>query len=248
MGFSSILVKLSGEALGGKAGVGIDAESLRVTASEVTEIVRSGVKVALVIGAGNIFRGRSVETGNKRVPTARLTADRMGMLGTVINALAFHDALARSGVVSSILTPAAIIGVSEPFSIELGRRRLEQGEVVICAGGTGNPLFTTDTAACLRGIELGVDVIAKATMTDGIFDRDPALYPDATRFEKITYDDVIRRELRVIDLTAVILCRDHSMPLMVYNMANRGALARIVKGDAVGTLVSADSDSDVKDD
>ena len=244
MSYSSLLVKLSGEALGGKAGAGIDADSLHMAASEVAEVVQSGVGVALVVGAGNIFRGRSAGKGDGYVPISRLTADRMGMLGTVINALAFHDALKQIGLANCVLTPEAISGATEPFSVELGRRRLKRGEVVICAGGTGNPLFTTDTAACLRGIELGVELIAKATMADGIFDQDPALHADATRFDQITHDEVIRQELRVIDLTAVILCRDHAMPLLVYNMANRGALARIVKGDAVGTLVTVDGDTE----
>ena len=240
---SRVLVKLSGEALGGTGGSGIDADSLRHVRSELAELVRSDIQVAVVVGAGNFFRGRLVGSSVDGELLPRVTADHMGMLGTVMNALAVQSALGSCGIPASILTPAPLPGVGGGFSAERGRAMLENGRVVICGGGTGTPLFSTDTAACLRAIELEADLVIKGTLTDGVYEADPRTHPHARKFDRLTFDEVLQRELKIIDHTAAVLCRDHGMPMCVYDIRESGALLRIARGGLVGTLMTADTAS-----
>ena len=237
--YQSILLKLSGEALGGDGRGGLTVDVLAELAEQIEAVLQTGTQVAIVLGGGNILRGRDVGTHFSQFVLRRTTADQIGMLATVINALAFRDALAARKLRACVMTPSAIDGMSETFSAETGRHVMSNHEVLICAGGTGNPLFTTDTTACLRAIELGTDVVLKATLVDGFYDSDPTLNSSARLFEKITYQDVISRELKLMDLTSILLCRDHGMPLVVFNISNKRALMKIVNGENVGTLVYA---------
>jgi uridylate kinase len=232
-----VVLKLSGEALAGDGEFGIDPNVIRRIGRDVAESVASGVEVGIVIGGGNLFRGAELaEAGLNRV-----TGDQMGMLATVMNALAFRDALAGLGmkcvVLSAMPIPAIVEGYSTSRAIEL----LSTGFVVIFAGGTGNPFFTTDSAACLRGIEIGADLVLKATKVDGVYDADPVVNPRARRFEKLSYDEIIANDLRVMDLTAVCLCRDHQMPVVVFDMGTPRAVARIAAGERLGTWIESGS-------
>ena len=233
---SRVLVKLSGEALAGEAGFGIDAATLKDTAAEVSAAA-SGVQLSLVVGGGNLFRGAQ-DTGLGDVGLDRVTGDRMGMLATVINALALRDALAALGTEAVVLASHPVPTVAEGYSVEKALGHLAAGTVVVHAGGTGNPLFTTDTAACLRGIETGAELIVKATKVDGVYSADPATDPDAERFAELSYMDVLQRQLGVMDLTAITLCREHAMPVVVCDAARPGTLTRIVHGAKVGTRIS----------
>jgi uridylate kinase len=231
--YHRILLKLSGEALASDSGFGIDPVCANDIARRVREVREMGVDVAIVIGAGNLWRGR---VGlNKGMDQA--TADYMGMLATVMNALALMDALESQGVVTRVQSAISMQAVAEPFIRRRAIRHLEKGRVVILGGGTGNPFFTTDTAAALRANELGCDVLIKATKVDGIYDSDPKKNPEAKRFETITYMDALSQRLQVMDSTALSLCMDNKMPILVLNLFDESALTRALKGEQVGTLV-----------
>jgi uridylate kinase len=228
-----VLLKLSGEALVGESGGGIDPKILHRLAGEVDAIRRHGIQVGLVVGGGNIFRGAAlVASGMDRV-----TGDQMGMLATVINALAFQDMLEHLGAYVRVMSAIRINEVCEDFIRRRAVRHLEKGRVVVFAAGTGNPFFTTDSAASLRAIEIGADLLIKATKVDGVYSADPLRYPDAVRFEHLTYDEVLERRLEVMDATAIVLCRDHAMPLRVVGLNVAGALQQAARGEPVGTLV-----------
>ena len=230
--YRRILLKLSGEALAGD-GSGIDPAVLERFAREIHELVVAGVQIGLVVGGGNIFRGAGLAAAGMD----RVTGDYMGMLATVMNALAMQDALRRLGTDARVLSALPIAAVCEPFSRERALRHLERGRVTVFAAGTGNPFFTTDSAAGLRAIEIGAEVMFKATNVDGVYSADPKKDPGATRFDRLSYDEALRRNLMVMDHTAIILCRDHNMPLMVFNIHQQGNLLRAVRGEAVGSLV-----------
>src|SRR6186713_2178138 len=231
--YKRILVKLSGEALLGTTEFGIDPLVLKRIASEVLEIQKSGVQVACVIGGGNIFRG----TGLARAGIDRVTADHMGMLATVINALAMQDALERVGVVTRVLSAIEMREVAEPFIRRRAIRHIEKGRIAIFAAGTGNPYFSTDTAAALRATEIKAEVILKGTRVDGIYDMDPLKFPQAKKFPEIKYIDVIQRGLKVMDKTAISLAMENRLPIIVYNIKKKGFLKRVLMGEKVGTLV-----------
>lgn len=228
-----ILLKLSGEALQGSQESGIDPKILQRVASEVAEASKSGIQVALVIGGGNLFRGAGLAAAGMD----RVRGDKMGMLATVMNAIAMQDCLSNLDVRCDIMGGLGIDSVCERFDAHETRRRLEQGHVVICAAGTGNPFFTTDTAASLRAVELQADLLLKATKVDGIYTADPAKDPSATRYDVLNFDQAINERLGVMDLTAMVMCRDNQLPLRVFDMFAAGALSAILRGEAVGTLV-----------
>ena len=231
--YKRILLKLSGEALASPNGYGIDPHEAEQLAQRVIEVRSLGVDVAIVIGAGNLWRGR---TGIQR-GMDRATADYMGMLATVINALALQDACEHAGVPTRVLTAIDMRQVAEPFIRRRAVRHLEKGRVVVFAAGTGNPYFTTDTAASLRGLEIGADVVLKATKVDGVYDRDPMKHKDAVRYERVTYDEALAKRLGVMDATALALCREQNLPLRVFSINKPGSLLRIVLGENEGTLV-----------
>jgi len=231
--YRRILLKLSGEALLGRQQYGIDPDVISRIASEVAEVAALGVQVGLVIGGGNIFRGAGLaEAGMDRV-----TADHMGMLATIINALALQDALERRGVTARTMSALQVHEVCEDYIRRRAIRHLEKGRIVIFAAGTGNPFFTTDTAASLRAIEIGADVLIKATKVDGVYSADPMKDPSAVRYRSLSYDQVLSDKLRVMDATAIVMCRDNDLPLVVFNLNTPGDLVRLVRGDAVGTAV-----------
>jgi uridylate kinase len=232
--YRRILLKLSGEALMGTGDYGIDPEVLRRIASEIVEIIARGTQVAVVIGGGNIFRG----AGLARAGMDRVTADHMGMLATVINALAMQDSLEGLGAHARVMSALQINEVCEDYIRRRAIRHLEKGRVVIFAAGTGNPFFTTDTAASLRGIEVGADVLLKATKVNGIYTDDPMRNPTATRYTRLTFDKVLNDRLMVMDATAIVMCRDNNLPLQVFNLHNAGDLLRIIDGEDVGTVVA----------
>jgi uridylate kinase len=231
--YERVLLKLSGEALAGESGVVFDFETISRFADEVKQIVQMGVRVGLVIGGGNIVRGSQLS----RMGMDRVGADYMGMLGTVINALAMQDVLERKDVDTRVMTAIRMEEVAEPYIRRRALRHFEKGRTVIFAAGTGNPYFSTDTAAVLRAIQMHADVIIKATSVDGIYSADPKKHPDATFYEQVSYRDVMREELAVMDQTAVTLCKENELPIIVLNIHNQGAVARAVQGERVGTLV-----------
>ncbi|HET8941744.1 MAG TPA: UMP kinase [Rudaea sp.] len=234
MKYKRILLKLSGEALLGQADYGIDPNVLGRLANETIEVQRAGVEVGIVIGGGNIFRGEGLAaTGMDRV-----TGDHMGMLATVINALAMQDALEKLGARVRVMSAIKINQVCEDFIRRRAIRHLEKGRIAIFAAGTGNPFFTTDSAAALRAIELNADLLLKATKVDGVYSADPKKDSNAQRFERLSYDQVIERKLAVMDTAAIALCRDHKIPLRIYDMSRDGDLMRIMRGEQIGTLVS----------
>ncbi|HSK09504.1 MAG TPA: UMP kinase [Vicinamibacterales bacterium] len=233
--YTRILLKLSGEALMGEQTFGIDPAVAAQIAHDVATVRALGVQVALVIGGGNIFRGVAASARGMD----RATADYMGMLATCINALALQDALEHEGVVTRTLTAIEMRAIAEPFIRRRAVRHLEKGRVVIFAAGTGNPYFTTDTAAALRAMEIRADVIFKATKVDGIYTADPVTHPDAERFERISYLQVLEKGLQVMDATAISLCMDNQMPIVVFNLRTPGNLERAVRGERVGSLVMA---------
>ena len=232
--YRRILLKLSGEALMGGGDYGIDPEVLRRIASEIVEVIERGTQVAVVIGGGNIFRG----AGLARAGMDRVTADHMGMLATVINALAMQDSLEGLGAHARVQSALQINEVCEDYIRRRAIRHLEKGRVVIFAAGTGNPFFTTDTAASLRGIEVGADVLLKATKVNGIYTADPVTNPTATRYTRLTFDKVLNDRLMVMDATAIVMCRDNNLPLQVFNLHNAGDLLKIIDGEDVGTVVA----------
>jgi uridylate kinase len=230
--YRRILLKLSGEALAGENS-GIDPAVLDGFAWEIHELAKAGVQIGLVIGGGNLFRGAGLAAAGMD----RVTGDYMGMLATVMNALAMQDALRRLGTEARVMSALSIAAACENFSRERALQHLAKGRVVLFAAGTGNPFFTTDSAASLRAIEIGAEIMFKATNVDGVYSADPKKDPSAQRFERLSYDEALRRQLMVMDHTAIILCRDHNMPLMVFNIHEQGNLLRAVHGEAVGTLV-----------
>jgi uridylate kinase len=235
--FRRVLIKLSGEAfMDGSLGYGIDADVVSSIAERLSEVQGMGVQLALVVGGGNIFRGDAASARGMD----RVTADYMGMMATVMNALALQDALEKKGVHTRVQTAVAMREIAEPHIRRRALRHLEKGRVVVFAAGTGNPYFTTDTAAALRALEIGADAILKATKVDGVYDRDPVKDPDATMFRRLTYLDVLNMELEVMDATAVSLCMDNGLPIFVFNIFEEGNLKRLCRGDEVGTVVSSD--------
>ncbi|MCU0990774.1 MAG: UMP kinase [Xanthomonadales bacterium] len=232
--YQRILLKLSGEALLGQEDYGIDPAVIHRIAVEIREVTRQNIQVAVVIGGGNIFRG----AGLARSGIDRVTGDHMGMLATVMNSLALQDSLERIAVDARVMSAVSVHDVCEDYIRRRAIRHLEKGRVVICAGGTGNPFFTTDTAAALRAIEIGADILLKATKVDGIYASDPVSNPNAERFYRLGYDQVIESKLGVMDANAIVLCREQCMPIRVFNVFDEGNLVRIVKGEAIGTLVS----------
>ncbi|MCD6363900.1 MAG: UMP kinase [Synergistetes bacterium] len=231
--FKRVLLKLSGEVLGGDQGFGIDPEEMRRIASEVKEAKERGVEIAIVVGGGNIFRG----VAGSAKGMDRVTADYMGMIATVINALALQDALEKLGVNTRVQSAIEMREVAEPYIRRRAIRHLEKGRVVIFASGTGNPFFSTDTAAALRAAEIGAEAILKATKVDGVYDADPMLYRDAVRFSHLEYLEVLNRGLRVMDSTAISLCMDNDIPVIVFNIKVPGNLVRIIEGEEIGTCV-----------
>ncbi|WP_334153321.1 UMP kinase [Tepidimonas sp.] len=228
-----ILLKLSGEALMGDEAFGIHRGTIERIVAEVTEVSRLGVQVAIVIGGGNLFRG----VAGGAVGMHRATADYMGMLATVMNALAIGDALDRSGTKARVMSAIAIDQVVEPYVRPKALQYLEEGKVVVFAAGTGNPFFTTDTAAALRGAEIGAEIVLKATKVDGVYTADPKKDPNATRYQRISFDEAMVRQLQVMDATAFALCRDQNLPVRVFSIFKPGALKRVVQGEDEGTLV-----------
>ena len=233
--YKRVLLKLSGEALMGDENFGIDPKVLDRMALEVGQLIGIGVQVGMVIGGGNLFRGAALNAAGMD----RVTGDHMGMLATVMNALAMRDALERSNISTRVMSAIPMSGVVEHYDRRTAMRWLKDGDVVIFSAGTGNPFFTTDSAACLRGIEVEADVVLKATKVDGVYDADPMKVKKAKRFDRLTYDEVLDRKLGVMDLTAICLCRDHSMPVRVFNMNKPGALTSIMVGEPEGTLIEA---------
>jgi uridylate kinase len=231
--YRRILLKLSGEALMGEDAFGINREVLARVTGEIREVMATGVELALVVGGGNFFRGVSV--GAQGMDRAQ--ADYMGMLATVMNALALQDAFEKGGMPTTVLSGLAVAGVVEGYSRRAALAQLAAGRVLIFAGGTGNPFFTTDTAASLRGLEIGADVVLKATKVDGVYDRDPMKHQDAVRYERVTYDEALAKRLGVMDATALALCREQNLPLRVFSINKPGSLLRIVLGENEGTLV-----------
>ena len=231
--YKRILLKLSGEALTGKESFGIDPRVLDQMALEIGQLVGIGVQVGLVVGGGNLFRGAALQAAG----LDRVTGDHMGMLATVMNALALRDALERSNISTQVMSSIPMSGVVDHYDRRKAIRALSNGDVVIFAAGTGNPFFTTDSSACLRGIEVEAELVLKATKVDGVYSADPMKVSDAVKYERLTYDEVLDKKLEVMDLTAICLCRDHNMPVRVFEMEKQGALLNIVRGGDDGTLI-----------
>jgi uridylate kinase len=236
--YKRILLKCSGEALMGKLQFGIDPSILDKMARDVAELIQMGVEVGLVLGGGNLFRGKALSAAG----LGRVTGDHMGMLATVMNALAMRDALERIDLPTRIMSAVQMTGMVDSYNYRKAITHLRSGHVVIFAAGTGNPFFTTDSAACLRAIEINADIVLKATKVDGIYSDDPVKNPDAIRYDFLTYREVLTKGLQVMDSTAICLCEDQNMPLQVFDMAAPGALKNIVMGERVGTIVGANHD------
>lgn len=239
MQYKRVLLKLSGEALVGEESFGIDPKVLDRMALEIGQLIGIGVQVGLVIGGGNLFRGAALH----KAGMDRVTGDHMGMLATVMNGLAMRDALERSNISTRVMSAIPMSGIVEHYDRRRAIRDLTEGDVVIFCAGTGNPFFTTDSAACLRGIEIEADLVLKATKVDGVYSADPMLDDQAIKYDSLTYDDVLGKKLGVMDLTAICLCRDHDMPVRVFNMNKAGALTNIVVGMEEGTLIRNSIDS-----
>ena len=234
--YKKILLKLSGEALMGDQEFGISSEVITSYAKQIKEIIDLGVEVSIVIGGGNIFRGISGAAQG----VDRVTGDHMGMLATVINSLALQNSIEKLGVPTRVQTAIEMPKIAEPFIKRRAQRHLEKGRVVIFGAGTGNPYFTTDTAAALRAIEMETDVVIKATKVDGIYDKDPVKYPDAKKYQTVTYNEVLAKDLKVMDATAISLCRENRLPIIVFNSLIEGNLKRVVMGEHIGTTVVVD--------
>lgn len=231
--YQRVLLKLSGEALMGEQNFGIEPQVLFYVAKEIKKLTSHGIQVAIVIGGGNIFRGVGLAASGMD----RIAGDHMGMLATVINSLALQDALEKSEIPARVMSALPIHQVCEDYIRRRAIRHLEKGRVTIFAAGTGNPFFTTDSAASLRGIEIEADVVIKATKVDGVYSADPVKDPNAELYHNLSYDEVLEKKLNVMDATAIVLCRDHKMPIRVYNMTKEGALDRVIQGEQEGTLV-----------
>jgi len=240
-----ILLKMSGEILAGTQRYGIDPMVVSNLARQVKSVVDRGLQVGIVIGGGNFFRGLSMEAGGPALSNAegldRVSGDYLGMLGTIMNSVAFQNALEGLGLDTRVLSAISIIQLAEPYIRRRALRHLEKGRVVICAGGTGNPYFTTDTAAVLRGIEIGANLILKGTKVDGVFDDDPVTNPQAKKFHRLTFEEVIEKKLRVMNLTAVTLCMENQLPIVVFNIQQEGNLLKAATGDQIGTLVTGEA-------
>ena len=234
--FHRIMLKLSGEALMGEADYGIDPKVIGRLADEIIEVQRAGIQIGVVIGGGNIFRGAGLAAAGMD----RVTGDHMGMLATVMNALAMQDAIEKRGGFARVMSAIQIHDVAEDFIRRRAIRHIEKGRIVLFAAGIGNPFFTTDSAAALRAVEVGADMLLKATKVDGIYTADPTKHSDAKRYDRLTYDEVIERKLAVMDTAAIALCRDDRMPMRIYDMTVPGNLMRIMHGEPIGTLVCAD--------
>jgi uridylate kinase len=234
--YNRILLKLSGEVMAGPAGFGIDSDRIRALANDIAEVVHTGTQLGLVVGGGNFFRGVAAAARNMD----RVTADHMGMLATVINGLALQDALEQAGVPTRVMTAIEMRQVAEPYIRRRAVRHLEKGRVVIFAAGTSNPYFSTDTAAALRALEIRSDILAKATRVDGVYDKDPLKHSDAVLYRRITYTEVLARGLGVMDASAVAMCRDNHLPVLVFNLNTTGNIMRMARGEALGTLIVTD--------
>jgi uridylate kinase len=232
--YRRLLLKLSGEVLAGKGSFGIDPERVYALAEEVAEVARMGIQIGLVVGGGNFFRGVAAAAQHMD----RVSADQMGMLATVINALALQDALEKKNVPTRVMTAIAIPQVAEPYIRRRAIRHLEKGRIVVFAGGTSNPYFSTDTAATLRGLEIHAEIVAKATSVDGVYDKDPRKFSDAVRYKEVGYSEVLSRDLRVMDASAIAMCRDNKLPIVVFNLTVHGNIMRMAMGEAIGTLIS----------
>ena len=231
--YKRIMIKISGEALAGSAKTGIDSSIVKKLADEIKTVSQAGFEIALVIGGGNIFRGGTGEA----LGVERTTGDHMGMLATVINALAMHSALSNSGVDSCVITSIEMNSIAEPYTIRNAKRSLAEKKVVLMAAGTGNPFFTTDTAACLRAAEIKADLVIKATKVSGVYDKDPEKHSDAVKFDQISFMDVLHKQLKVMDLTAISLCMENNLPIMVFNLFEDNSIMRALKGENVGTII-----------
>ena len=234
--FKRVLLKLSGEALMGETEFGIDPAVLESLALQIKKVCDADIEIAIVVGGGNIFRGLKASSSGMD----RAQADYMGMLATVMNGLALQDALERQGVYTRVMSAISMQQIAEPYIRRRAMRHMEKGRVVIFAAGTGNPYFTTDTTAALRALEINADAVMKATRVDGVYDADPKTHPDAVRFDELTYIDVLRRGLQVMDSTAISLCMDNKLPIIVFNMEVEGNIERALKGEKVGTIVRGD--------
>lgn len=234
--YERILLKLSGEVMAGPGGFGIDAERVRSLATEVAEVARTGIQIGLVVGGGNFFRG--VAAAARKMD--RVSADHMGMLATVINAIALQDALEKEGIPTRVMTAIEMHQVAEPYIRRRAIRHLEKGRIVIAAAGTSNPYFSTDTAAVLRALEIKAEVIAKATRVDGVFNKDPLKFTDAVLYPEISYTEVLSRSLAVMDASAVAMCRDNSLPIVVFNLNTTGNIMRMSRGEPLGTRITSD--------
>ncbi|MBN9615001.1 MAG: UMP kinase [Acidobacteriales bacterium 59-55] len=233
--YKRVLLKLSGEALAAGSGFGIDAIFIHKVAEEIAAVHALGCEIGVVVGGGNFFRG----VAQQAIDMDRVAADHMGMLSTVINSIALQDAIEKRGLTCRVMSAIEMHQVAEPYIRRRAMRHLEKGRIVIFAAGTGNPFFSTDTAASLRAMEIKADILLKATSVDGIYTADPKTSPDATKFEQITYNDILRLNLRVMDTTAVSLCKDNNMPMMVFSMKEPGNIVRVVSGEKLGSLVTA---------
>jgi uridylate kinase len=231
--YQRILLKLSGEVMAGPGSFGLDAARVQALAEEVAEVAKADVQIGLVVGGGNFFRGVAAAAQHMD----RVTADHMGMLATVINALALQDSLEKQGVPTRVMTAIPMNEVAEPYIRRRAIRHLEKGRIVIFAGGTSNPYFSTDTAATLRGLEIRAEIVAKATRVDGVYDQDPLTHSGAVRFPEISYSDVLSKNLRVMDASAVAMCRDNRLPIVVFNLNVHGNIMRMTKGEPIGTLI-----------
>lgn len=231
--YKRILLKISGEALAGSEHFGLDPERVKALAAEVAEVARAGVQIGLVLGGGNIFRGVAAAAHKMD----RVTGDHMGMLATVINALAFQDALEAQGIPTRVMTAIQMQAVAEPYIRRRAIRHLDKGRAVIFAAGTSNPYFSTDTAATLRGLEIHAQVIAKATSVDGVYTQDPKRFPDAVKYEEVGYTEVLSKALGVMDASAVAMCRDNQMPILVFSLKQTGNIMRMAMGEPIGTVI-----------
>jgi uridylate kinase len=231
--YGRVLLKLSGEVMAGEGSFGIDAARVAALAAEVVEVAKTGVQIGLVVGGGNFFRGVAAAARNMD----RVTADHMGMLATVINSLALQDALEKAGVPTRVMTAIEMHEVAEPYIRRRAIRHLDKGRIVVFAAGTSNPYFSTDTAATLRGLEIKAEIVAKATRVDGVYDKDPLSNPGAVLFHEISYSDMLAKNLRVMDASAVAMCRDNRLPIAVFNLNVRGNIMRMTMGEPIGTLI-----------
>jgi len=232
--YKRILLKLSGETLGGERGSGFDYDTIRALADSVVSVHNLGVEIGVVVGGGNIFRGSKSTEGN----VGRVAGDHMGMLATVINSICLQEILEQRGVLTRVLSAIELNAIAEPYIKRRADRHLEKKRVVIFAAGTGNPFFTTDTAAVLRASEVGAEIVIKATKTNGVYDKDPMIHADAIRYEKLTYDEVLNKNLQVMDSTAIAFCRDNQLPILVLNYRESDSILRAVCGETIGTLIN----------